>query len=88
MANLVTFAITQKLGPLMGLMSLGLVIPIDTVRRNFIAAEGHSLTPWKDYLECSKHLVQNHGYQSLYRGFYWYPGLYLGLYLLSYDRKH
>jgi hypothetical protein len=62
-------------------------VPLDTIRRNIVATQGQSNLPYKGPLQCAQYLVQNHGYGSLYRGFYLYPELYAALIVLSYLKR-
>jgi hypothetical protein len=59
-------------------------IPIDVIRRNFIISQWERGTlPYKNIMECSKYLIETHGYRSLFRGFVLYPEIYLVYFVIG-----
>jgi len=65
------------------LLALG-SIPLDVIRRNYVLTqfEKGSL-PYKNVLECTKQLIQTHGYKCLFRGFLTYPEIYLAYFFFA-----
>ena len=63
-------------------------VPIDVVRRNFIMTQWENRLPYKNVLECTKYLVETHGYRSLVRGMILYPEIYLVYFVLLAPKKN
>ncbi len=74
--NVAMFCQAKGMGNILPL-SIGLVsIPIDVIRRNYMMMQWESKLPYKTIGECTKYLIQTHGYKSLFRGFLLYPEIY------------